>query len=105
MIKNRNLAVQVLLVILTLGLYAIYWFYVTYSEMNQYRNLGENPLFWTILSLLPFLGFISMYKHAEAVEALTEGSINKLLLFSLWVVFAPAAWFITQLELNKRAAA
>ena len=105
MIKNRNLAVQILLTIVTLGIYAIYWYYVSYSEMNEYRNLGENPVIWTIFLFIPLLSFISMYKHAEAVEALTEGSINKLLLFILWLVFAPAAWFITQLELNKRATA
>ncbi len=105
MIKNRNLAVQILLTIVTLGIYAIYWYYVSYSEMNEYRNLGENPVIWTILLFIPILGFISMYKHAEAVEALTEGSINKLLLFILWLVFSPAAWLITQLELNKRATA
>ena len=48
---------------------------------------------------------MSFYKHAEAVEALTERNLNKWLVFIVWWAFAPAAWLITQLELNKRATA
>ena len=105
MIKKRNLAVQILLTIVTLGIYAIYWYYVSYSEMNEYRNLGENPVIWTILLFIPILNLMSFYKHAEAVEALTERNLNKWLVFIVWWAFAPAAWLITQLELNKRATA
>ena len=103
MIKRRNMVVQVLLMIVTLGIYGIYWFYVTSKEMIAYRNLNGSAGLWTVLMILPFIDLYASYKQGEAVEALTEGSINKWIIFILWLVFSPAAWFITQTELNNRA--
>ena len=57
----------------------------------------------TVLTLIPLLEIYAFYKQGEAVEALTEGTINRWILFLLWFVFSPAVWFITQSELNKRA--
>lgn len=105
MIKKRNMFGQVLWFVSTLGLYGIYWVYTSFSEMNDYLQLGENPALLTVLSFIPFLNYYALYKHAEAVESLSEGSVNKVLMFVVWVVFSPAAWFITQMELNKRATA
>ena len=103
MIKKRNMAMQVLLMIVTLGIYGIYWFYVTSAEMVEHKGLGGSPALWTLLSIIPFLNLYAYYKQGEAVEALTDGSINKWVMLILWVIFSPASWLITQLELNKRA--
>ena len=103
MIKRRNMVVQVLLMIITLGIYSIYWFYVTSKEMVAYRNLNGSVGLWTLLYILPLVDLYAFYKQGEAVEALTEGGINKWILFILWLIFSPAAWFITQTELNSRA--
>ena len=103
MIKRRNMMMQVLLMIITLGIYSIYWFYVTSKEMIAYRNLNGSAGLWTVLYLFPFIDLYAMYKQGEAVEALTEGKINRWIIFILWLVFSPAAWFITQTELNSRA--
>ena len=103
MIKKRNMAMQVLLMIITLGIYGIYWFYVTTSEMVEHKGLGGSPALWTLLLFIPLISLFSYYKQGEALEALTEGSINKWIILVLWVLFSPAAWLITQIELNKRA--
>ena len=103
MIKRRNMGMQVLLMIITLGIYGIYWFYVTSKEMVEYKRLDGSPGFWTVLFLIPFVNLYADYKQGEAVEALTEGSTNRWIIFILWLVFSPAVWFITQTELNKRA--
>ena len=103
MIKRRNMWMQVLLMIITLGIYGIYWFYVTSKEMVEYKRLDGSPGFWTVLSLIPFVNLYADYKQGEAVEALTDGSVNRWIIFILWLVFSPAVWFITQTELNKRA--
>ena len=103
MIKRRNLAMQVLLMIVTLGLYSIYWFYVTSKEMIEYKTLDGSAALWTLLSIIPLLNLYAEYKQGEAVEALTEGSINRWIIFILWLIFSPAVWFITQTELNKLA--
>ena len=51
MIKQRNMGMQVLLMIITLGIYGIYWFYVTSNEMVEYKRLDGSPGLWTALSL------------------------------------------------------
>ena len=103
MIKKRNMAMQVLLMIVTLGIYAIYWFYVTTSEMVEHKGLKGSPALWTVFYIFPLIDLYAFYKQGQAVEALTEGSINRWVMLILWVVFSPAVWLITQIELNKRA--
>ena len=103
MIKRRNMAMQVLLMIVTLGIYSIYWFYVTSKEMVEYKHLNGSPALWTLLSLIPLANLYAEYKQGEAVEALTDSGINRWIIFILWLIFPPAVWFIVQTELNKRA--
>ena len=103
MIKRRNMAKQVLLMIITVGIYSIYWFYVTSKEIIEYKKLDGSAGLWTVLSIIPWIQYYAYYKQGEAVEALTDGGTNRWIIFILWVVFLPAAWFITQTELNKRA--
>ncbi len=103
MIKQRNMWMQVVLMIITLGIYGIYWFYVTSKEMIEYKRLDGSAGLWTVLSVIPLANLYADYKQGEAVEVLTDGSINRWVIFILWLVFPPAVWFITQTELNKRA--
>ena len=49
MIKQRNMVMQVILMIITLGIYGIYWFYVTSKEMVEYKRLDGSPGLWTVL--------------------------------------------------------
>ena len=103
MIKNRNMGMQILLYVITLGLYAIYWYYVTSKEMVEYKNLDGSPGLWTVLFFIPLVNLYSYWKHSEAVDALTDGQYNKFLMFVLWIFITPVVWVLTQLELNKRA--
>ena len=89
MIKRRNMWMQVLLMVITLVIYAIYWFYVTSKEMIEYKNLDGSASLWTVLWLIPLIEVYAFYKQGEAVEALTYGTINKWIIFLLWLVFAP----------------
>ena len=103
MIKRRNMGMQVVLAIVTLGIYIIYWFYVTSKEMVEHKNLGGSPGLWTFLLFVPFGALFSYWKQGEAVEALTDKRYPGILIFVLWLVFSPAVWAITQMELNKLA--
>ncbi|MBQ10934.1 MAG: hypothetical protein CMJ45_05230 [Planctomyces sp.] len=60
MIKRRNMLVQILLFIVTLGIYGIYWFYATSKEMVEYKKLDGSPILWTILLFIPFGSFFSL---------------------------------------------
>ena len=43
MIIKRNMVSQVLLFIVTLGVYGIYWFYVTSKEIVDHKKMEGNP--------------------------------------------------------------
>ena len=65
MIKRRNMAMQVFLMVITLGIYGLYWFYVTSKEIIEYKNLNGSPGLWTVLLFIPWIGF---YAYPESTE-------------------------------------
>jgi len=95
---------QIGLMVITCGLYAIYWFFDTAMEMKAVTNDQEaSPALWTVLIFIPFGVIYSHYKYSQLYEKMTQGQFNLWLLFLLWIVFSPAVWFIVQMDLNKRA--
>ena len=103
-IKKRNMIAQVFLTIITLGIYCIYWFYQVSVELKGIANdENANPALWTVLLFVPLASIYSIYKFSELYEKVTNGQMNLWLLFVLYMVFAPAVWFIVQTELNRRA--
>ena len=103
MIKQRNMWMQVVLMIVTLGIYSIYWFYVTSREMLDYQKKEGNAGLWTLVLLIPFGSFYSYWQHSKLVESLTGERYNHWLIYALWVFFSPATWLLTQIELNRIA--
>lgn len=103
-VKYRDLLVQVGLMIITLGIYSIYWFYQTATE-NKFlaKDPNASPALWTVLLFIPIANIYSMYKYGELYEKASSDKFNRWLLFVLWIVFCPAVWFIVQTELNRRA--
>lgn len=105
-IKYRNMLAQVILTIITLGIYVLYWFYQISMEMKDATNDTQaSPALWVVLFFIPFGGFYSMYKFSELYEKFSTEHFNKWLLFVLYIVFSPAVWFIVQTDLNRRAEA
>jgi hypothetical protein len=103
MIKYRNLWMQVLLFIITLGIYGIYWFYSTTKEMILHQNREDSAALWTILGLIPLVNLFVHWKHSELVNQVANGRYSRWLLFVLWIFIWPAVWLIVQIELNKLA--
>jgi hypothetical protein len=104
MVKRRDMLVQVVLFIITCGIYGIYWFYQTAVEMQDLANDPDaSPGLWTVLLFLPPIAFYSHYKHAELFEDISSEHLNRWIVFILWIVFCPAVWFIVQTELNRKA--
>ncbi len=103
-VKKRNMVAQVLLMVVTICIYAIYWFYQTATELKGLANdPAASPGLWTVLLFIPIANLFAIYKYAELYETVSTDKFNKWLFFVLWLVFAPACWFIAQTELNKRA--
>ena len=107
MYKNRNLFVQFVLFVITLGIYGIYWFYSALDEMIKARdgNMSgnENACLWAALSIFPIIGYWAYWKHAAAVDGATNTELNKVAMFVLAIVFYPAYWLIIQSALNSRS--
>lgn len=103
-IKHRDMLTQVVLFVITCGIYGIYWFYQTAVEMNGLANDPDaSPGLWTVLIFIPLGIFYSHYRYSELYERISDDRFNMWLLFVLWIVFCPAVWFIVQTELNRKA--
>ena len=104
MIRNRSMFVQVLLMIVTFGIYGIYWFYSVACEMRDAsRSQDASPALWTVLLFVPFGAFYSIYKFGQLYERWAPDHFNRWLIFVLYLVFSPAVWFVVQSELNRAA--
>ena len=105
-IKNRNMIMQVVLFVVTIGIYGIYWFYSTLKELhvaNGEEDAGE--ILWTILMFIPLANFFSYWHYSGECAAFTGEKYPRFVMFILWIFFSPAVWLLMQLELNKAATA
>ena len=104
-IKHRNMFLQVFLLIITLGIYGIYWFHVTLGELHRANNRGPEVGYWrwTIFFCIPFVDFFSFWHYAGEYSYFVRDKYPRVLIFVLWIIFFPAVWFLAQLDLNRAA--
>lgn len=103
-IKYRNMWVQVGLMVITLGFYAVYWFHQTAVELADLAgDRRAEPALWTILLFVPVANLYSFYEYSELYETVTRQRVDRWVLWLLWVFFSPGVWLIVQSELNRRA--
>ncbi len=104
LVKRRNMWLQVVLMVVTFGIYSIYWFYQTGKEMKALtRDESAQPILWTVLLFVPLLNFYATYKHSELFEQVSSERLNRWIVFLLWIAFTPAVWLIVQMDLNEKA--
>lgn len=102
-IKYRNMFVQVILAIVTFGIYTIYWYYVTLDELHKANGRSEGAGMWTFLSIIPFVQLFAYWRHSFEYASFVDDKYPGIAIFILWIVFSPAAWFLVQLDLNQSA--
>ncbi len=103
-IKHRNLFVQVILYIITLGIYGIYWYHVTLNELHIANGDTEGAgCLWTILLFIPFGGLFAVWHHSSEYAKFVDGKYSGILIFILWLVFSPVVWYLVQTDLNRAA--
>ena len=103
-IKYRNMWVQVLLAIITLGIYTIYWFHVTLGELYRANGAEDRRRWlWTLLSIIPIVQFFAYWRHSFQYETFIDKKYPGIAIFILWIVFSPAVWFLVQRDLNAAA--
>lgn len=97
-LEQKSLGIQVLLFMVTLGVYSLYWFYSTAKQLDQGTDQGLTP----ILGIIPVVNLICAWQISSAAEAVTDQS--KVIMFVLFVIFAPVSWYWVQAGINRAAA-
>jgi hypothetical protein len=99
--KVRGTGVAILLFFVTLGLYSIYYYFVTHEEMKKHTGEGIGGLAGLLLSM--FVGIVSPYLLSHEVGGLYErrGQAKPVSgLTGLWVfpgiflLVGPIVWFV-----------
>jgi Domain of unknown function (DUF4234) len=103
--------------IVTLGIYAIYWFYVSAKDLSEYgkakgRDLGQSPIMsllavtigWVLLFIPPIVALVRFVKRSQQAQVLAgrEQTLNGWLCLIMQLVglsFIFNAY--VQAELNK----
>ena len=64
-IKKRNMIMQIVLMVITLGIYAIYWFYSTVRELHIANGKDDGALLWAVLALIPLLNLLAYWHYSS----------------------------------------
>ena len=110
--KQRNIAVCIILSLVTCGIYGLYWFVVMTNESNQVSG-RQNSTSGGVSLLLMIItcniyGLYWAYKMGEKIDAAKQmrgwpNGNNGVLYLILELVFPIAGWALMQNELNKLA--
>lgn len=99
-IKKRNVFLVYVYMIITLGIYQIYWLVKTKDEMND--ELGaEIPTAW--LLIIPIVNIYWLYKYCQGFATKVEKDNNTVLWFLVFMVVGIIMPAIVQLKLNDLA--
>lgn len=76
--KHRNLAVVILLSIVTLGIYDLYWLVTTKNAMNERNTRNKIPSIWMLFLPMVVMTFlmILIFVLSAASTSLSEGTSN-----------------------------
>lgn len=101
--ENASLAVQIVLAVVTLGVYTIYWWYKANSQLASATDSDLDPTLQTVLFVIPLANLYAVWTFSDDAGAVIDQ--DSVLLFVLFVVFAPAFWFLVQSGFNDVAGA
>lgn len=99
---QRSMGKSILFMIISLGLYGIYWIHQYHVELKAELGADYNPTMRTVGLIIPFYNLLVMWKTSQDTEKALDKSAG--LMFALWLFIAPIWWFMLQSEINERAA-
>ena len=113
MIKQRNVALCIILSLLTCGIYSIYWFVCQTEDTKTAANVeGTSGIVSYLLCVITcnIYGLYWAYKQGEKLDIAKQNrnqpaSNSSVLYLILCLLFPIAAWALMQNELNKLAEA
>ena len=95
--EAKSLGIQVVLFVVTLGLYSLYWLYSTAKQLDEGTGESLSP----ILAVIPLVNIIAVWQISNAAEAITDQ--GKLLLFVLFIFLPIVPWYLIQSGMNDVA--
>lgn len=98
-LTQRSIGTMILLMIVTLGIYILYWLAVTKKELNQ---LGAQiPTAWLII--IPFANIYFLYAFAKGfATTIIKDSNQSVAYFLLLIFLLPIGELICQSNINER---
>lgn len=91
--KHRSLLGITLLTIVTLGLYQIYWYFITKTEMNTVNARAFKVPFF-LWFFIPLINIWWFWRFAKAIEKTTKGSVNRWAAFFAPVILGVLGGFV-----------
>ncbi|VVB77129.1 Uncharacterised protein [uncultured archaeon] len=95
--EHRELAFVLIMLIITIGIYGIYWLVKTRREMVD--RGADIPT--TFLIIIPIVNIFYIYKWSMgAAEVTRSDDAFGYIVFLLWLVLFPAAFLVAQDKFN-----
>lgn len=107
MLKNRNIALVIVLSIVTCGIYSLYWTYVTMDALDKEGGASNMPVIAQFLLLFFYVGYILFGLNADAnINAIKAKrglptTDNKILWLVLGLFLPIVLVILVQNEINQ----
>jgi hypothetical protein len=75
--RHRGIGFVILMMIITLGIYGLYWIFITFAELQAHRGQGVSGIVGLLLALIPVSIFLlpsyigRMYEEAGRPKPMT----------------------------------
>jgi hypothetical protein len=101
--KRRTPWAVAVLTIVTLGIYGLYWQYVTFQEMNDYSGQGLGGLIALLLAI--FISIVNVFVMPAEIGNLyfREGRARPVsALTGFWIFLPLVGWFVWVIKCQRR---
>ncbi len=100
---QRNIGTQVLLSIVTLGLYAPYWAYISHEDIRRHTDEGVGGVFGVLIWI--FAGFVTLFLLPIEIQRMYEADGRESPVrasTAFWFLALGVPWFVKcQRALNE----
>lgn len=94
--KHRSLIAITLLTIITFGLYQIYWYFITKTEMNTVNGKNDKVPFF-LWFFVPVVNIWWFWRFAKAIEKTTKGLVGRWAAFFAPIILGILGGFVVSL--------
>ena len=101
--KQRNIGMQILLSVVTLGLYGVYWAYQSHEDVKQHSDEGVGGVLGAVIYV--FVGIVTLFLLPIEIKKMyeqdgRESPVSAATAF--WVLLFGIPWYVKcQAALNR----